>query len=54
MKYSERNAALTIILSVIAFFVILLDNPAASHAAGFMDLELSIKELRQLVDKTVP
>ena len=54
MKLYKSNTFLSVILAVIAFCVMLSYCPSASYASGFMDLELSIKELQQLVEKTGP
>ena len=54
MKLPKSNAVPPVILAVIAFCLIFLYGTTPTHASGFMDLELSIKELQQLVDKTSP
>ena len=54
MKLSKR---IITILSIISFFLLSPAFPysaSASDIVGFMDLERSIKELKQIVEKTTP
>jgi S1-C subfamily serine protease len=54
MEFFKSKFSACVILAAIVCGVMLLYGPPASHASGFMDLELSIKELQQLVEKTSP
>lgn len=58
MKLPERTIYIFTVFSVIFSFFLLSPvfsySASASNTTGFMDLELSIKELRQVVKKTTP
>jgi S1-C subfamily serine protease len=46
-----------IVVAIISFSLLsplILDSTSTSNTSGFMDLEVSIKELQQIVDKTRP
>jgi S1-C subfamily serine protease len=54
MKLSKSNVVVSIILAVIVCCFMFSYGPTASCASGFMDLELSIKELEHIVEKASP
>lgn len=54
MKLYKSDIAVSVVFAAIFACVILLQASATTHASDFMDLELSIKELHLLVDKSSP
>lgn len=54
MKFSKSNITVFIILVIAVSCSLLSFCASASNASSFMDLELSIKELEQIVEKASP